>query len=79
MKRSIGALTLAFVLMLILAANAVAGGVSGGALGGQVYLFSLDTAEEIARLDNDNTGAKLALTVNSGDSEGRTGSAGHNP
>jgi len=62
MKRSIGALTLAFVLMLILAANAVAGGVSGGALGGQVYLFSLDTAEEIARLDNDNTGAKLALT-----------------
>ena len=58
MKRSIGALTLAFALTLILSASAVAGGASGG----QVYLFSLDTAEEIAGFDDDNTGAKLALT-----------------
>lgn len=56
MKRSIGAL--AFALTLILSANAVAGGASGG----QVYLFSLDTAEEIAGFDNDNTGAKLVFT-----------------
>ena len=62
MKRSTGALTLtlalAFALTLILSANAVAGGASGG----QVFLFSLDTVEEIAKFDNDNTGAELVFT-----------------
>ena len=62
MKRSNGALTpataLAFALTLILSASVVAGGASGG----QMPLFGLDTVEEVAKFDNDNTGARLLFT-----------------
>ena len=56
--RRLAICALAFALLLTFSANALA----AGAADGRVYLFNLDTAEEIAKLDNDNTGAKLALT-----------------
>lgn len=49
---------LTFAVVVVFSLNAIALGADNG----RVSLFSMETAEEVAKFDNDNTGAKLALT-----------------